>query len=119
MCHLDSLINTDWLFSAISGKTYSPVGIDAHDVRLPRSIADRDPIPPAISGLAFRSKLMRQLRKLATLALLPGGISQADAASFETDLDRLDQSLPSWCDIDVDNFPCEAQFSCEGGAFQV
>ncbi|KNZ51517.1 uncharacterized protein VP01_391g5 [Puccinia sorghi] len=100
-----SLINTDWLFSAISGKTYSPVGIDAHDVRLPRSIADRDPIPPAISGLAFRSKLMRQLRKLATLALLPGGISQADAASFETDLDRLDQSLPSWCDIDVDNFP--------------
>jgi len=100
-----SLINTDWLFSAISGKTYSPVGIDAHDVRLPRSIADRDPIPPAISGLAFRSKLMRQLRKLATLALLPGGISQANAASFETDLDRLDQSLPSWCVIDVDNFP--------------
>ncbi|PLW05696.1 hypothetical protein PCASD_23628 [Puccinia coronata f. sp. avenae] len=90
-----SLVNTDWLFSAISGKTYSPVGVDGHDVRLPRSIADRDPIPPAISGLAFRSKLMRQLRKLATLALFPGGISQTEAANFEADLDRLDQSLPA------------------------
>ncbi|POW07712.1 hypothetical protein PSTT_08120 [Puccinia striiformis] len=100
-----NLLNTDWLFSAISGKTYSPVGVDGHDVRPPRSITDRDPIPSAISGLAFRSSLMRQLRKLATLALLPGGISQADAASFESDLDRLDQRLPGWCEIDVDNFP--------------
>ncbi|WAQ93209.1 hypothetical protein PtA15_18A267 [Puccinia triticina] len=100
-----NLLNTDWLFSAISGKTYSPVGVDGHDVRLPRSIADRDPIPAAISGLAFRSLLMRQLRKLATLALLPGGISQNDAAGFEADLDRLDQRLPGWCEIDVDNFP--------------
>ncbi|KAA1073498.1 hypothetical protein PGT21_014974 [Puccinia graminis f. sp. tritici] len=100
-----NLLNTDWLFSAISGKTYSPVGERGHDVRLPRSITDRDPIPSAISGLAFRSRLMRQLRKLATLALLPGGISQADAANFEAELDRLDQRLPGWCEIDVDNFP--------------
>ncbi|EFP87043.2 uncharacterized protein PGTG_13262 [Puccinia graminis f. sp. tritici CRL 75-36-700-3] len=83
---------------AISGKTYSPVGERGHDVRLPRSITDRDPIPSAISGLAFRSRLMRQLRKLATLALLPGGISQADAANFEAELDRLDQRLPGEID---------------------
>lgn len=100
-----NLLNTDWLFSAISGKTYSPVGVDGHDVRLPSPINDRDALPTAITGLAFRSKLMRQLRRLATLALGSRGISQAEAARFENQLDRLDHSLPAWCEIDVDNFP--------------
>ncbi|MBW0511621.1 hypothetical protein O181_051336 [Austropuccinia psidii MF-1] len=100
-----NLINTDWLFSAIAGKTYSPVGVDGHDVGLPRAIGDRDPNSLAISGLAFRSLLMRQLRKLATLALKPRGISQADAVKFENELDALDERLPQWCKIDVDDFP--------------
>ncbi|CAH7671395.1 hypothetical protein BY996DRAFT_4576583 [Phakopsora pachyrhizi] len=79
---------------AIAGKTYSPVGVDGHDVHLPKLDIDRDPIPLAIEGLAFRSLLMKQLRKLATLALKPGGISNSDAIAFEKKLKELDDRLP-------------------------
>ncbi|KAG0147676.1 hypothetical protein CROQUDRAFT_670414 [Cronartium quercuum f. sp. fusiforme G11] len=99
-----NMINTDWLFSAIIGKTYSPVSLDGHDVRIPSYLEGRDENSSALQALGFRSRLMRQLRKLATMWMGSGMICEDPALAFEKDLDQLDFDLPDWCAIEVDNF---------------
>lgn len=104
-----NLINTDWLFKAICGKTYSPISLDGHDVHIPRALEGRDEIPGAIDALGFRSLLMRQLRKLATMWIGSGWICEDQAYDFEAELDRLDLDLPGWCVIDVEGFTENSQ----------
>lgn len=101
---IDNMINTDWLFSAIIGKTYSPVSVGGHDVQIPSALEGRDENSFAIDALGFRSLLMRQLRKLATMWIGSGMILEDQALFFENDLDRLDMDMPDWCAIDVENF---------------